>query len=118
MNIPRFDGAYLAPARLAALAASIASAAFFEEILYRAYIPAKLRFFFPRKLSALRIPEIFSVFLFAAAHLSGGVFSALNALFAGAALQICFAKTKSVVLTGSVHAAYNIAVLFFLAKFG
>ncbi|GMO40066.1 MAG: hypothetical protein Pg6C_00740 [Treponemataceae bacterium] len=103
------------------LIAVIAAAAFFEEILYRAYLPAKARvllprprFFLQRKQMTRVVPEIFCVILFSAAHLRGGVFSALNAFFAGAALQICFAKTNSVVLTGSVHAAYNITALAWL----
>jgi membrane protease YdiL (CAAX protease family) len=100
----------------ALLIAVIVIAAFFEEILYRAYLPAKLRFFVPRKIPPRFVPEILCAILFSAAHLRGGAFSALNALFAGAALHICFAKTKSVVLTGSVHAAYNIVALAWLSR--
>jgi hypothetical protein len=109
----------------APLVAAIAAAAFFEEILYRAYLPAKTRYalsrprlLLPRARHGCPLPEIFCVILFSAAHLQGGVFSALNALFAGAALQVCFAKTKSVALTGSAHAAYNIAAMIVSCELG
>jgi membrane protease YdiL (CAAX protease family) len=94
------------------LIAAITIFAFFEEILYRVYLPLRMSYFLRRK----GIPELICVVLFAAAHRNGGLFSVLNALCSGYVLQYCFTKTRSVFLIGITHALYNVFALVFLYR--
>jgi membrane protease YdiL (CAAX protease family) len=83
----------------------------FEEILYRVFLPARLRQF--------KVPEwaaySLSLVLFSMAHRSLGVWGMVNALVCGAALQLCYKKNGSVSTICAVHGSYNLvgrALLF------
>ena len=89
------------------------SAAFFEEVIYRLFLPAALLEIAKsrkksngnRKLSLFC--EGISVLLFAAGHLYLGAFGFLNALMCGIALRACTVRTKTIWVAFCVHAAYN-----------
>lgn len=96
----------------------IPCAAFFEEVIYRLFLPISLKAIFARgdeesvknrRLSFLC--EILSLILFAAGHFYLGVFGFLNALIGGIALRVCLVRTKSLWLTAGLHTAYNAGVL-------
>ena len=119
-------------------------AAFFEEVIYRFYLPrafreifGKLRIFGNQK--SVKKDEIvadsgiayvgnsennqrLSVFceglallLFGLGHIYLGILGFLNALVCGAALRLCMIKTKSLWMTFGIHAVYNF--LSFLVAF-
>ncbi len=101
-------------------------AAFFEEVIYRFYLPrafmeifGKLRIF--GKFDAgnnLRLSvlcEGLALLLFGFGHLYLGLLGFLNALLCGSALRFCMIKTKSLWISFGIHAVYNF--LSFLMAF-
>ena len=105
-------------------------AAFFEEVIYRFFLPNAFKEIFGRikffrssgnskenpRLSVLY--EGLSLLLFAFGHIYLGVFGFLNAIVCGAALRFCMIRTKSILIPFIVHSAYNflsfllVAILF------
>jgi membrane protease YdiL (CAAX protease family) len=84
----------------------------FEEILYRVFLPTRLRTFKVPEYAAYSV----SLVLFALAHRSLGIWGIANALVCGASLQYCYKKTGSVGAICAVHGAYNLvgrALIFF-----
>jgi membrane protease YdiL (CAAX protease family) len=84
----------------------------FEEILYRVFLPARLRSFKVPEWAAFAV----SLVLFALAHRPLGIWGIANALLCGASLQYCYKKTGSVAAVCAVHGAYNLvgrAFIFF-----
>lgn len=119
-------------------------AAFFEEVIYRFYLPrafmeifGKLRFFGNQKSvkkneivadsgiayvgdaeNNLRLSvfsEGLALLLFAMGHLYLGLLGFLNALVCGVALRFCMIKTKSLWFSFGIHVVYNF--LSFLLAF-
>ncbi len=93
-----------------------AFASFFEEVLYRLYLPDMLRkyaAYIPRLTprAAAIISESLSVALFAFAHRYLGAASVINAALACVALRICCRKSGSVWTNTAAHFAYNILSL-------
>jgi membrane protease YdiL (CAAX protease family) len=90
-------------------------AAFFEEIVYRFYLPQAMKDIFvkgkydtSRKSFWLSILcETAALVLFSLGHIYLGLFGFLNALVCGAALRVCMLRTKSVWVSFVVHSAYN-----------
>lgn len=92
-------------------------AAFFEEVIYRFYLPRALKelLFKVRKnpqnekinLRLSLIAETASLILFALPHLYLGFFGFLNALVCGIILRVCMLKTKMIWISFAVHALYN-----------
>ena len=94
--------------------------AFFEECLYRFFLPESLRDFFtseknqnPKVINVLI--EVFTALLFALSHRYAGAFSVLNALFAHIALRLCYKKTTSIYAGFSAHFIYNIIAFMLLS---
>ena len=101
-------------------------AAFFEEVIYRFYLPRAFREIFGKlrifgKFDAennLRLSvfcEGLALLLFGLGHIYLGILGFLNALVCGAALRLCMIKTKSLWMTFGIHAVYNF--LSFLVAF-
>lgn len=93
-----------------------AFASFFEEVLYRLYLPDMLfrcASFIPRLTPRLAeiISESASVVLFAFAHRYLGAASVINAALACIALRICCRKSGSVWTNTAAHFAYNMLSL-------
>lgn len=92
-------------------------AAFFEEVIYRFYLPRALKelLFNVRKnpqnekinLRLSLIAETASLILFALPHLYLGFFGFLNALVCGIILRVCMIKTKMIWISFAVHGLYN-----------
>ena len=98
-------------------------AAFFEEVIYRFYLPrafmeifGKLRIRSARNNLRLSVfSEGLSLLLFAMGHLYLGLLGFLNALVCGVALRFCMIKTKSLWISFGIHVVYNF--LSFLLAF-
>ncbi|MCH5289069.1 MAG: CPBP family intramembrane metalloprotease [Treponema sp.] len=83
----------------------IPCAAFYEEVLYRAYLPAAIRRVFPP--APPFAGEAFAVLVFALAHRTSGWLSVAHAAIAGALLRRCFCKTARLWTNVAAHTAYN-----------
>ena len=97
----------------------VIAASFFEEVIYRFYLPRAFHEIFERRLQRYSsnentINQRLSVFceglallLFGLGHLYLGLLGFLNALLCGSALRFCMIKTKSVWIPFGIHALYN-----------
>ena len=91
-------------------------AAFYEEVLYRFYLPETARFFakkIQKKLIFLLIEAIFAL-IFAFSHYYAGIFAVFNALFAHIVLRCFYKKTGSLAAGISAHFVYNLVQLFLI----
>ena len=96
-----------------------ACSSFFEEVLYRFYLPETLislltkipHFRYSRITS-----EIVCIFLFAGAHRYLGIPSVINAAAAGIILRLCYKKSGSVSAGTAAHFAYNLLSLYLFSK--
>ena len=89
------------------------AAAFYEEVLYRFYLPEQLLNFTKSKALGF-IFEIISLLFFAFAHLYLGVFSVINAAFAHIVLRFCFKKNGCIGSLIASHFLYNVISLILL----
>lgn len=92
--------------------------AFYEETVYRLYLPTALCALFgggaaEQAVLAVRraAAEVISVLLFAFAHKYSGASSIANACVAAIALRSCLVKSRSLAACITVHAVYNILQL-------
>ncbi|MBQ9206585.1 MAG: CPBP family intramembrane metalloprotease [Treponema sp.] len=101
----------------------VCAAAFFEEVIYRFFLPSAFLEILTRRLLRKSVSrtddksaenrklwifcEGISGLLFAAGHLYLGVFGFLNALVCGIALRVCMIRTQSIWISCAVHALYN-----------
>ena len=104
-------------------------AAFFEEVIYRFYLPRTFREILQKRLTGKKkasekmfdnqrlsvFCEGLALLLFGLGHIYLGILGFLNALVCGAALRLCMIKTKSLWMTFGIHAVYNF--LSFLVAF-
>lgn len=95
-------------------------AAFFEEVIYRFYLPRAFREILGKKLSQNNqrlsvFCEGLALLLFGLGHIYLGILGFLNALVCGAVLRLCMIKTKSLWIPFGIHAVYNF--LSFLVAF-
>ncbi|HBP10063.1 MAG TPA: hypothetical protein DD629_07800 [Treponema sp.] len=89
---------------------TLAAGAFFEEVLYRQFVPETLN----SLLEKWKIPvEIFSVVIFALAHRYLRWISVCNAAFCGAVLRLCRIKTASIAPSFAAHFIYNLSLVVF-----
>ncbi len=126
-----YDKVFLLPPKPAGVcqtlyfACGVLTAAFYEECLYRLYLPCRLYMvcgFFIKNLHKAAVGiEAVCVIVFAAAHFYLGFFSVLFAGFFGAFLRYSYVKLKrkiprgaAVCITGSIHAVWNGLVYLYL----
>ena len=89
---------------------TLATGAFFEEVVYRQFVPESLISI----LGKWKIPvEIFSVVIFALAHRYLGWISVCNAVFCGLVLRLCRIKTDSILPSFAAHFIYNLSLVIF-----
>lgn len=89
--------------------------AYYEEVLYRQYLPLSIYDFFTEDRKLSFIIEIFPVLFFAASHLYLGWLGVLNALFCGIILRRCAYKTDSIYTGTVVHIIYNLCMFLVIA---
>ena len=91
-------------------------AAFYEEVLYRFYLPETALFFakkLNKKLIFLLIEVIFAL-IFAFSHFYAGIFAVFNALFAHVVLRLFYKKTGFLHAGIAAHFVYNLVQLFLI----
>ena len=92
--------------------------AFFEEVIYRFYLPMSLHSFFSQKSQENKtvfvIIEIVCCLLFAFSHLYLGFLSVLNAFFAHLVLRTSFLISKNIYCNTAAHFLYNVISLILL----
>jgi len=96
---------------------SFLCAAFYEEVVYRFYLPEIFKFFVFKKLNdklKIILGELLTLLLFASAHIYLGGFAVINALIGHVILRLCFVKAKSIWPGFTAHFIYNLLVLFLL----
>ena len=81
-------------------------AAFYEEIMFRAFLPDGLLYLTDGKCRACA--EIIPLVLFALGHIYLGPAGVFNALAAGIAFRIFYVKSRSIWINVCVHSAYNL----------
>ncbi len=100
---------------------SFISSAFFEEEIYRQFLPQSLIFFADSlilKSNKIRnviifLIEALCVVIFAFSHRYLGFISVLNAFFCGIILRITCKKTKSIIPGTIAHFSYNFILILF-----
>lgn len=89
-------------------------AAFYEEVLYRLYLPEQLKRLLKNtknKITQIYIPEIITIILFALGHKYLGIFAVINACIACVILRICYIKTQNIFASTIAHFLYNFTSL-------
>lgn len=93
-------------------AVGTAAAVFYEEALYRRYLPeAATALFGGGKRHRHLLCEAFAVVSFAAGHRYLGIAGIVHALIAGIALRRCLIQAGSLLAPCAAHGAYNAALL-------
>lgn len=102
---------------------TLAAAAFYEECLYRLYLPKAMKKILGRiradektKAALNFLAEGAAVLLFAFAHRYQGLLALLNALLAGVILRFAFVKSKSIWPPYLAHLSFNATALLFYAN--
>lgn len=93
---------------------TMAAAAFFEEVIYRFYLPFALRKvtgILKNRIMIFIFSEAASVLLFAFAHKYLGMLAVLNAFSCGILLRICALKSESLIPGFCAHFIYNLFTL-------
>lgn len=90
--------------------------AYYEEVLYRQYLPLNLYDFYSDKDRISILVEAFPVLFFAASHLYLGWIGVLNALLCGIILRRCAVKTGSIYIGTAVHIIYNLFMFLVIAR--
>lgn len=80
--------------------------AYYEEILYRQFLPESLHKLIEKKQFYFLI-EIVSVLIFGFSHRYLGILAVINAIAVGIVLRICFVKTGNAKTQTVVHFLYN-----------
>jgi membrane protease YdiL (CAAX protease family) len=96
-----------------------ACSSFFEEVLYRFYLPEALISLLtkiPRFRYSLMTAETVCIMLFACAHRYLGIPSVINAAAAGIILRLCYKKSGSVSAGTAAHFLYNLLSLCLFSK--
>jgi membrane protease YdiL (CAAX protease family) len=84
-------------------------AAFYEEVLYRKYLPETLKALTGNRFLLLCEAAVF--ILFAAGHRYLGLMAVINAAVASVILRVCMIKTKSVWYGFAAHCMYNFCMM-------
>jgi membrane protease YdiL (CAAX protease family) len=98
------------------LALQFIISAFYEESVYRLFLPESLIKLFPRFYTFI---EFFVVLAFSLGHRYLGILAVINAFLSGIVLRLLFIKTKTIIPGAAVHIIYNslsFMLLFFTSK--
>ena len=93
---------------------NIATASFYEESLYRQFLPEAFRTVAGNSRPLRLALEALTVLLFAFAHRYLGLMAVLNAALCGTVLRLCAIKTRGIYTTAAVHFIYNMLLYLFL----
>ena len=87
--------------------------AYYEEVIYRDFLPQSLITLLPQKKFIRIISEIICILIFAFSHRYLGLTGVLNALAAGIILRLCRIRTENVYTGTAAHFIYNLTVIVF-----
>lgn len=91
------------------------TAAFFEEIIYRLYLPDGFTKLFEKNSKLIIIlSEIIALVFFALGHLYLGIFSVINAGGAYLLLRALYKKTNSIFYSIIIHFLYNLIIIIIM----
>ncbi len=102
--------------------AALASGAFYEECLYRAFLPeiplllldrAGNTWFQGHKKPLAAGIEAFCIIVFALSHRYLGMLAVTNALLCGTVLRVCYRKSGGILCGTAAHFCYNMTLLLF-----
>lgn len=102
MSLPRNIGEWLL------CVCMLAVGSYYEEMLYRLFMPEMLLHLMPDKKGMRVCIEIVCVVLFGMAHRYLGWAGVANAVLCGASLRLCYVKTGSIYTGTAVHFSYNL----------
>lgn len=91
--------------------------AFYEEVIYRFFLPSSLITFCEKKWNGKKIIiicEVVTAVLFALAHIYLGLISVVNALAGHVVLRVCYKKFGLIIPVFLAHFSYNIISLMLL----
>lgn len=84
-------------------------AAFYEEVLFRQFLPDRLERLFEGRWKWIRfVWESELIVIFALSHHPAGCASVLNAFFAAIVLRLAFLKCRSIAVISASHGLYNL----------
>ena len=119
LPVPSEIGTALNPLTIFLLILNFFCSAFYEEVLYREFLPASIYrlcedFSFFKGKSVFKLTaEVFCILIFAFAHRYMGFFAVANAALCAVFLRICFLKTDGVYTGAAVHFLYNMTMTVF-----
>lgn len=103
-------------------ATALAAGAFYEECLYRAFLPdvsllllagTREAFFLRHEKVLTAVTEGICALLFAFSHRYLGIPAVINALLCGIVLRRCYTKTGRILCGTAAHCCYNLTLLAF-----
>lgn len=122
LKLPINTNSYLNPSlkNILLILVNFIFSAFYEESLYRLYLPTILTNFFSKKLSffnkycpnsSMFLIETICIFIFGFSHFYLGLLGILNALISGTILRICAKKNNTIIIGTFSHFLYNTFIL-------
>lgn len=110
--MPDVDG----PLSILFLTLAVVCGAFYEEVLYRQFLPEFIALIAGEKINRKLVfygTEFLALLLFAFAHRYQGWISVVNSFLCGTVLRLCYKKTSSVLPGAAAHAVYNLSLSVF-----
>lgn len=110
--MPDVDG----PLSILFLTLAVVCGAFYEEVLYRQFLPEFMALIAGEKINRKIVfygTEFLALLLFAFAHRYQGWISVVNSFLCGTVLRLCYKKTSSVLPGAAAHAVYNLSLSVF-----
>ena len=110
--MPDVDG----PLSILFLTLAVVCGAFYEEVLYRQFLPEFMALIAGEKINRKLVfygTEFLALLLFAFAHRYQGWISVVNSFLCGTVLRLCYKKTSSVLPGAAAHAVYNLSLSVF-----
>lgn len=110
--MPDVDG----PLSILFLTLAVVCGAFYEEVLYRQFLPEFMALITGEKINRKLVfygTEFLALLLFAFAHRYQGWISVVNSFLCGTVLRLCYKKTSSVLPGAAAHAVYNLSLSVF-----
>ena len=110
--MPDVDG----PLSILFLTLAVVCGAFYEEVLYRQFLPEFMALIAGEKINRKLVfygTEFLALLLFAFAHRYQGWISVVDSFLCGTVLRLCYKKTSSVLPGAAAHAVYNLSLSVF-----
>ncbi|MBO4403852.1 MAG: CPBP family intramembrane metalloprotease [Treponema sp.] len=90
-------------------------AAFYEEVLYRLFLPETLIMLIQENKAARVLFECSVIVLFAFSHKAAGISGVVHTFISASVLRFCTVKTGGILIPSAAHFLHNLSVLLFSA---